>query len=346
MSVRVQGLTKSFGAFRALDDVSFDVGEGELVALLGPSGGGKSTILRLIAGLDAPDAGSISLDDEVVDRLHARERRVGFVFQHYALFRHMNVADNIGFGLEGRKVPSAERQHRVDELLKLVGLAGLGSRSPSQLSGGQRQRVALARALAPRPRILLLDEPFAALDAKVRGDLRQWLRDLHDETHVTSLFVTHDQAEAFALADRVVVINGGRVEQVGTPEEIMDSPRTEFIAGFVGEANVMTGQRTSSGYRVGPLDITVDEPLDGAAARVVVRSYDLKIWRDDATGVATVRRVQLLGDRVKVDASLDGVGPIFAHFPRRSSLLRGVEPGARVMIEVTRARAYSSASEL
>ena len=341
MSVRVQGLSKTFGAFRALDDVSFDVGEGELVALLGPSGGGKSTILRLIAGLDAPDAGSISLDNEVVDHLHARDRRVGFVFQHYALFRHMNVADNIGFGLEGRNVPRAERQHRVDELLQLVGLKGLGSRSPSQLSGGQRQRVALARALAPRPRILLLDEPFAALDAKVRGELREWLRDLHDETHVTSLFVTHDQAEAFALADRVVVIHGGRVEQVGTPEEIMDVPRTEFIAGFVGEANVLVGQRTTQGYRVGPLHIAVDQPMDVPVARVVVRSYDLKFWRDDDAGVATVRRVQLLGDRVKVDASLDGVGPIFAHFPRRSSLLRGVEPGSRIAIEVTRARAYA-----
>jgi sulfate/thiosulfate transport system ATP-binding protein len=340
MSVRVQGLTKSFGAFRALHDVSFDVGEGELVAILGPSGGGKSTILRLIAGLEAPDAGTISLDNEVVDGLHARERRVGFVFQHYALFRHMSVAANVGFGLEGTGVSREEREKRAADLLRLVGLEGLGHRSPSQLSGGQRQRVALARALATRPRILLLDEPFAALDAKVRGELRQWLRDLHDETHVTSLFVTHDQAEAFALADRVVVINGGRVEQIGTPEEIMDSPRTEFIAGFVGEANVMTGQRTSGGYRVGPLDIVVDEPLNGAMARVVIRSYDLKFWRDDTTGVATVRRVQLLGDRVKVDASLDGVGPIFAHFPRRSSLLRGVEPGCRIAIEVTTARAY------
>ena len=340
MSVRVQSLTKAFGAFRALDNVSFDVGEGELVALLGPSGGGKSTILRLIAGLDTPDAGTISLDNEVVDHLHARERRVGFVFQHYALFRHMSVADNIAFGLEARSVQRAERVPRVEELLKLVGLAGFGSRAPSQLSGGQRQRVALARALAPRPRILLLDEPFAALDAKVRGELRQWLRDLHDETHVTSLFVTHDQSEAFALADRVVVVNGGRVEQVGTPEEIMDSPQTEFIAGFVGAATVLTGHRTPHGYRVGPLDITVDEPLNSDVARVLVRSYDLKFWRDDSSGVATVRRVQLLGDRVKVDASLDGVGPIFAHFPRRSSLLRGVEPGCRIAVEVTTARAY------
>lgn len=340
MNVSVSNVTKRFGAYTALDDVSFDVRSGELVALLGPSGGGKSTILRIIAGLELPDEGSIVLGDEVVDRQHPRERRVGFVFQHYALFRHMTVAQNVAFGLEAQHAPKDEVQGRVMELLRLVGLQGLEQRFPTQLSGGQRQRVALARALAPHPKILLLDEPFAALDAKVRGDLRRWLRELHEETGVTSLFVTHDQEEAFALADRVVVVNKGRIDQVGTPIEIMDEPATEFVARFVGEANVLVGTPSDGGARVGPLDIALDRSAPGANVHVVVRSYDLKFWRDDDHGVATVRRVHPLGDRVKVEASLDGVGPLFAQFPRRSSLLHGIEPGCRIAVLVTKARAY------
>jgi sulfate transport system ATP-binding protein len=339
MNVRVANVSKQFGAFRAIDDVSFEVESGELVALLGPSGGGKSTILRIIAGLELPDSGSILLDNEAVDGQHPRERRVGFVFQHYALFRHMSVAANVAFGLEAQKVPTAEARARVAELLRLVGLGGMEGRLPSQLSGGQRQRVALARALAPRPKILLLDEPFAALDAKVRGDLRRWLRELHEETGVTSLFVTHDQEEAFALADRVVIINKGRVEQVGSPLAIMDEPATEFVARFVGEANVLPGTITARGARVGPLEFALDRASTERDVHVVVRSYDLKFWRDD-DGVATVRRIHPLGDRVKVEASLDGVGALFAQFPRRSSLLRGIEPGCRIAVEITKARAY------
>jgi len=340
VNVTVSHVTKRFGAYCALDDVSFSVESGELVALLGPSGGGKSTILRVIAGLERSDEGTISLGGEPVDHQHPRERRVGFVFQHYALFRHMSVADNVAFGLEAQRATRSEVQARVTELLRMVGLTGMERRYPTQLSGGQRQRVALARALAPQPRILLLDEPFAALDAKVRGELRRWLRALHEETGVTSLFVTHDQEEAFALADRVVVVNHGRVEQVGTPTQIMDEPSTEFVARFVGEANVLTGTPHEGGVRVGPLDIPVDRAAAGSQVHVVVRSYDLKFWRDDEHGIATVRRVHTLGDRVRVEAALDGVGPLFAQFPRRSSLLHGIEIGCRIAVQITKARAY------
>ena len=339
MNVSVSHLTKRFGSFSAVEDLSFDIESGELVALLGPSGGGKSTTLRIIAGLEQADSGSVTFDGVEMSGEHARKRRVGFVFQHYALFRHMTVAENIGFGLEVQKVARAERENRVKELLKLVGLAGLDRQMPSQLSGGQRQRVALARALAPRPKILLLDEPFAAIDAKVRQELRLWLRRLHEETGVTSVFVTHDQEEAFALADRVVVINKGKLEQDGTPLEILDHPATEFVAGFVGEVNVLQARTAGDFAQAGALKV----PLNGGArtseVRVVIRAYDLKFWREDA-GVATVTRVFPLGDRVKVEADVDGAGRLLAQFPRRSSLLKGIEPGCRIAVEVTRAMTY------
>jgi sulfate/thiosulfate transport system ATP-binding protein len=339
MSIRVDRLTKRFGEHVAVDDVSFEVQTGELVALLGPSGGGKSTILRIIAGLEPADAGTVEFDGGPVDHLRARDRRVGFVFQHYALFRHLSVWENVAFGLRVQKVPRAEANARVGELLKLVGLEALGQRRPAQLSGGQRQRVALARALAPSPRVLLLDEPFAAVDAKVRQELRQWLRRLHDEVHATSIFVTHDQEEAFAIADRVLVINRGRLEQAGSALEIMDDPATEFVARFVGEVNVLDGVAGDGRATIGSLAIPIDNAADGSRVRVVIRSYDLKFWRSP-NGVATVQRVQPLGDRVKVEATIDGGSPIFAHFPRRSSLLRGIEPGCRIAVEITRARAY------
>jgi sulfate/thiosulfate transport system ATP-binding protein len=343
MSIRVEHLSKRFGAFVAVDDVSFDVRTGELVALLGPSGGGKSTILRVIAGLESADAGTVHFERGPVDHLHARERQVGFVFQHYALFRHMSVAENVAFGLRVRDVPRAERGRRVEELLRLVGLQGLGDRAPAQLSGGQRQRVALARALAPEPRLLLLDEPFAAVDAKVREELRQWLRRLHDDVGVTSVFVTHDQQEAFAVADRVLVINRGRLEQAGTPLEILDHPATEFVACFVGETNVLDAVVRSGRAVVGPLAVPADALPDGAEARLVIRSYDIKFWDAD-DGVATVLRVLPMGDRVKVDVTVHGAGPLSAQFPRRSSLLRGIEPGRRCAVDVTRAHVYPRAS--
>jgi sulfate/thiosulfate transport system ATP-binding protein len=340
MGIRVERLAKRFGGFVAVDDVSFEVASGELVALLGPSGGGKSTILRIIAGLEEADGGSVHLDGEAVDHVHARDRRVGFVFQHYALFRHMTVEENVAFGLTVRGAPSPEKRERVAELLRIVGLHGLEKRLPGQLSGGQRQRVALARALAPRPRLLLLDEPFAAVDAKVREELRQWLRRLHDEVHVTSLFVTHDQEEAFALADRVVIIQGGRLEQAGTPMEILDHPATEFVARFIGEVNTLDAVVRGGRAEVGPLAVPVDGFGEGAPTRLVIRGYDLKFWKSDDAGVATVRRVFPLGDRVRVEAEVDGGAPLFAQFPRRSSLLHGIEPGTRIEVEVTHARAY------
>lgn len=345
MSVRVEQLTKRFGAFTAVDDVSFTAESGELVALLGPSGGGKSTILRIIAGLEQPDSGTVGLTGDDASYMDAQSRKVGFVFQHYALFRHSTVAGNIGFGLEVQKVPRRERETRVSELLDLVGLQGMGDRMPSQLSGGQRQRVALARALAPRPRVLLLDEPFAAVDAKVRQELREWLRRLHDELHVTSILVTHDQEEALVLADRVIVINHGKLEQNGAPLEIIDEPSSEFVARFVGQANVLDGRVRNGIPQVGPLSIEMAAPgPEGSAVRVVIPAYELKFWHVEEGGVGTVSRVIPLGDRVKVEAQLDGGIPIWAQFPRRSSLLQGVEAGVRIGIEVTRARAYAMAN--
>lgn len=339
MSIRVSQLNKRFGDFRAVDNVSFEVGGGELVAFLGPSGSGKSTILRIIAGLETADSGEVWFDDQRADHLHARARGVGFVFQHYALFKHMTVAKNIAFGLHVRGEPEQKQKERVQYLLKLMGLEGLGERYPAQLSGGQRQRVALARALAPEPKVLLLDEPFGAVDAKVREELRQWLRRLHDEVHVTSIFVTHDQEEAFAISDRVMVINKGRLEQAGSPEQIIDHPETEFVARFVGEANVFDAVARAGKAYVGGLEVPLDGMVDGTKVRLVMRAYDLKFWRDDA-GLAVVNRVTPLGDRVKVEATLVGGPAIFAQFPRRSSLLKGVEVGTRIQIEATSTRAY------
>jgi sulfate transport system ATP-binding protein len=341
MSIALEHVSKSFGSVRVVNDVSLEIDPGELVALLGPSGGGKSTVLRIIAGLETPDTGDVWLDGVKANGMHTQERRVGFVFQHYALFRHMTVAANVGFGLEVRKVEPKTRMHRVEELLELVGLHGLGHRYPSQLSGGQRQRVALARALAPEPRLLLLDEPFGAVDAKIREELRVWLRQLHDRIGATTLLVTHDREEAFAVADRVVIIRDGRVEQEGTPLEVLDDPATEFVAGFMGEVNHLEASPASGALWVGPVKLPVSSEEFGQTARVVVRSYDVKIWVD-TPGIAVVERVVPLGDRVRVETTLDGDIPLFAHFPRRSSLLRGVQPGVRVAVEVTHARAWTT----
>src|SRR5262245_14008814 len=242
MSIRVDGVSKQFNGFKALDRVSLDVPEGELLALLGPSGSGKTTLLRIIAGLDFPDEGSVVAHDSDVTRQSARDRNVGFVFQHYALFRHLTVFENVAFGLRVRGWKNGDVRTRVLELLSLVKLESLERRYPEQLSGGQRQRVALARALAARPQVLLLDEPFSALDARVRTDLRQWLRRLHDEVPVTTVFVTHDQEEAFEVADRVVVMNQGRVEQEGTSDAVFEHPASPFVMDFLGQVNVFHGR--------------------------------------------------------------------------------------------------------
>ncbi len=339
MNIRVEGLTKRFGSFVAVNDVSFVVESGHLVAVLGPSGSGKSTLLRMLAGLEPPTSGNVWFGDEPATHLHARAREVGFVFQHYALFRHLTVARNVGFGLEVRGVSRERITRRVRELVQLTGLAGLEDRFPAQLSGGQRQRVALARALAPEPRLLLLDEPFGAVDAKVREELRQWLRRLHDEVGVTSLFVTHDREEAFGVADRVLVIQGGRLEQEGTPLDVLDRPATDFVACFVGDANVFDVDVRHGTARCGALVAPVEEGAACGPARLVVRSYEIKLWAENP-GHATVERVVTVGDRLRVYAVVDGAGPILAQFPRRSSLLTGIEPGCRVHVEVTAAFVY------
>jgi sulfate/thiosulfate transport system ATP-binding protein len=270
MNIEARNVTKRFGEFVALDDVTVAAAEGSLTALLGPSGSGKSTLLRVIAGLEAPDSGTVSIGGEDATSVPARRRGLGFVFQHYAAFRHMTVRDNVGFALAIRRRPKAEVRARVDELLKLVGLTGLHERYPDQLSGGQRQRMALARALAVEPRVLLLDEPFGALDAGVRAELRAWLRRLHDEVGVTTILVTHDQEEALEVADRIVVMREGRIEQAGTPAELYDRPANDFVMGFLGPVSRIGSEL------VRPYELDVrTEPVDGAHEGMVQRTIAL-----------------------------------------------------------------------
>lgn len=309
MSISVQHVTRRFGSFTALDDVSIHVNAGSLLALLGPSGSGKTTLLRVIAGLETADSGTVHYEDEDVTNRSARDRNVGFVFQHYALFRHMSVFENVAFGLRVRGRPQSEVRERVDELLALVRLDGLERRYPSQLSGGQRQRVALARALAIRPKVLLLDEPFGALDAKVRQELRQWLRRLHDEIHMTSVFVTHDQEEAFEVADEVVVMSHGRVEQCGTPQQVFEHPANAFVMDFLGNVNVFharvqNGRATVGGLADG-LEVEYPEYPHNEArdATIYVRPHELEIDRlpnGSASLRGAVQRVNAAGPVAKV----------------------------------------------
>ncbi|MFS3127171.1 sulfate/molybdate ABC transporter ATP-binding protein [Nocardioides sp. Bht2] len=295
MSIEVKGINKTFGDFVALDDVNVSLPSGQLTALLGPSGGGKSTLLRIIAGLDTADSGSVSIEGVDATSLPPQKRNVGFVFQHYAVFKHMTVAKNVAFGLEIRKRPKAEVAERVHELLKLVHLEQFAKRLPSQLSGGQRQRLALARALAVEPTVLLLDEPFGALDAKVRKELRDWLRRLHDEVHVTTVFVTHDQEEALEVADEIVVINEGRVEQVGTPDQLYDEPANDFVMSFLGEVTTLSGQL------VRPHDIEITTApvgpasVEGQVSRLLRIGYEVRatvLTTDGQTVAATLTRTQ------------------------------------------------------
>ena len=306
MSIQIKNVSKRFGNFVALNDVSLDVPDGSLLALLGPSGSGKTTLLRIIAGLEVADQGSVIHGTKDITHRSARARKVGFVFQHYALFRHMTIGDNIGYGLRVRGVGKAERRERVAELLKLIRLEGFDSRYPSQLSGGQRQRVALARALAAKPKVLLLDEPFGALDAKVRQELRQWIRRLHEEIQVTSIFVTHDQEEAFEVADHVVVMNHGKIEQVGSPAEVFDHPANTFVMDFLGNVNVFNG-RVERGRALVP-GLEVDYPEypheESRDAAVYVRPHELAIERY-RNGVASlearVLHVNPTGSRTKLE---------------------------------------------
>ncbi len=314
MSIEIKNISKHFGQFSALDDVNLSVKTGELLALLGPSGCGKTTLLRIIAGLETPDQGQIFFAGEDATDVHVRERQVGFVFQHYALFRHMTVFENVAFGLRvrPRKLRPAEAaiRKKVMELLALVQLDWLADRYPAQLSGGQRQRIALARALAVEPRVMLLDEPFGALDTKVRKELRRWLRRLHDEMHITSVFVTHDQEEALEVADRVVVLNHGKVEQVGTPDEVYDKPATPFVYQFLGNVNLFHSRVHNGFAQIG--DWQVAAPEHGAAAHeqgfAYVRPHDMDILPANATTqneglAATVQDIRIIGALVRVELS-------------------------------------------
>ncbi|PRG83988.1 sulfate ABC transporter ATP-binding protein [Burkholderia multivorans] len=326
MGITVRHLQKRFGDFTALDNVSLDFPPGELVALLGPSGCGKTTLLRVIAGLEHADAGQVVLQGLDVASVGARDRQVGFVFQHYALFRHMTVFENVAFGL--RVKPRRERpseaaiRDKVHELLKLVQLDWLAQRYPSELSGGQRQRIALARALAVEPKVLLLDEPFGALDAKVRKELRGWLRRLHDDLHISTIFVTHDQEEALEVADRIVVLNRGRVEQVGSPQEVYDHPQSAFVYEFLGAANRLPGTVAERGFVAegAAAPIAVDADFAGPA-HAYVRPHDLQLWPAAEAGhrdgiAVDVRRVIPLGGSVRVELESRAGGALEAELDR------------------------------
>lgn len=321
MAIKINNITKRFGDFLAVDNVSFEIEHGQLVAVLGPSGSGKSTILRIIAGLETPDAGEVFLTGEEATEIPIQKRNVGFVFQHYALFKHMTVWDNVAFGLEVRKVEKEKIKSRVDELLKLVQLQGYARRYPSQLSGGQRQRVALARALAPEPKVLLLDEPFGALDSKVREELREWIRRLHDEMHVTSLFVTHDQEEALEVSDKVVIVNKGKVEQIGTPQEVYEHPETPFVTSFVGPVNVVPGHLFGSH----------DEPTYLRPHEIHL-TYHVPEGKSGKVLPALVRRLNRVGANVKVDLELADGSTLQVHLSReRLTELKLVE-GEQVFV--------------
>ena len=306
MSIQIRDVNKHFGNFHALKNVNLDIDSGELLALLGPSGCGKTTLLRIIAGLETPDTGSIHFSGEDTTDVHVRDRNVGFVFQHYALFRHMTVFENVAFGLRvkprGERPSEAQIRKKVTDLLKLVQLDWIADRYPSQLSGGQRQRIALARALAVEPKVLLLDEPFGALDAKVRKELRRWLRRLHDELHVTSIFVTHDQEEALEVADRVVVMNHGRIEQIGTPDEVYSSPASPFVYQFLGNVNVFHSRLHGAWAEVGR-DPSEEPEHDRDQAMAFVRPHDIDIERGPIAGgiEATVQDVHAIGPLVRVE---------------------------------------------
>ena len=346
MSITVKNITKRFGKFTALDDVSVEAEHGSLLALLGPSGSGKTTLLRIIAGLETPDSGSVHYKDEDVTHNPARDREIGFVFQHYALFRHMSVFENVAFGLRVRKWAKDRVNDRVHELLHLVRLEGLERRYPAQLSGGQRQRVALARALAVEPKVLLLDEPFGALDAKVRQELRQWLRKLHDQIHVTSVFVTHDQEEAFEVADKVVVMNKGRVEQAGTPEQVFEHPANAFVMDFLGSVNVFHGRAQDGKVHLGCLEMEYPEYThsESRPATVYVRPHELEIERAANGGgslKAEVLHVNPAGAvaKVFVMSSDHGVGINVELSPERFSELE-LKKGDTVYLSPRRMRVF------
>jgi sulfate transport system ATP-binding protein len=366
MSIEIRNISKQFGDFHALRDVSLDIQSGELIALLGPSGCGKTTLLRIIAGLEAADAGSILFSGEDTTDVHVRKRQVGFVFQHYALFRHMTVFENVAFGLrvKPRSIRPSEEQikKKVHELLGLVQLDWLADRFPSQLSGGQRQRIALARALAVEPKVLLLDEPFGALDAKVRKELRRWLRRLHDELHVTSIFVTHDQEEALEVADRVVLMNAGKVEQVGSPQDVWDHPASPFVYGFLGDVNLFHGRAHEGEVHLEGMQIDSPEHAgaQNAKALAYVRPHDLDVRRHSpgegldsgsarglvvrlarAVVVGPIARLELVpvvDHRASDDARADAI--IEAQIPAQQFQDLGLREGETLVVTPRRARVF------
>jgi sulfate transport system ATP-binding protein len=332
MGIVVENVSKQFGSFKAVDQVSLEVKTGSLVALLGPSGSGKSTLLRLIAGLESPDVGKIWLTGRDATHQSVQDRNIGFVFQHYALFKHLTVRKNIAFALEIRKAPPAKIKARVEELLELVQLRGLGDRYPSQLSGGQRQRVALARALAVEPQVLLLDEPFGALDAKVRKDLRAWLRRLHDEVHVTTVFVTHDQEEAMEVSDEIVVMNKGCVEQMGSPAEIYDHPASAFVMSFIGPVNVLPSSSR----------IFQDNGFDSAHPEVFLRPHDVMVETspNGTTVPARISRLIHLGWEIQAELTLDDGQVVTAHLTRERFNELHLEPEQRVYVKPKEAKSF------
>jgi len=353
MSIEIRNISKTFGAFKALDDVSLSVGSGELVALLGPSGSGKTTILRIIAGLEQPDSGKgeILFNNEDMGEKHVSSRGVGFVFQHYALFRHMSVFENIAFGLNVKK--RAERpdkgyiRAKVQELLKLIQLEDLAGRYPHQLSGGQRQRVALARALAVEPKVLLLDEPFGALDAKVRKDLRTWLRNLHDKLHVTSLFVTHDQEEALEVADRVVITNLGKIEQVGTPDEVFHHPASEFVMNFLGDVNTFHGRIDEGTVSFNSIEIPLSENHSQrkGQATVFIRPYDVTIDTTKPADLpaleAKVLRINAAGALVRVELVTDLGKNLTSEISQERFSSLAIEVGGKVYVRPRHIRIFT-----
>jgi len=351
MSIHIQDVSKRFGTFSAVDRVSLEIPDGTLLALLGPSGSGKTTLLRIIAGLEMADSGRVVRDGEDITNQSARDRKIGFVFQHYALFRHMTVAENIGYGLRVRKRPKELIRERVSELLKLIRLDALEKRYPSQLSGGQRQRVALARALAAEPKVLLLDEPFGALDAKVRQELRVWLRKLHQEIHVTSVFVTHDQEEAFEVADQVVVMNQGRIEQVGTPAEVFERPANPFVMDFLGNVNVFHGRVEQGKAVVSGAELEYPEypHPEGQDAAVYVRPHEVLIQHEqtgNASLPAKVLHVNPAGSRVKVELrATDSDQLINAELTSERFSELALKSGDVVYVSASRVRVFTSPSD-
>lgn len=316
MGIQIQNVSKSFGSFQALKDISVDIKSGELIALLGPSGSGKTTLLRILAGLEGLDEGAILFDGENITNVSPKERKVGFVFQHYALFRHMTVFENVAYGLKVRprktRPSKQEIEKKVNDLLKLVKLENFQDRYPSQLSGGQRQRVALARALAVEPKVLLLDEPFGALDAKVRKELRRWLRQLHNEFHVTSIFVTHDQEEALDVADRIIVMNNGKIEQIGTPDEVYENPRTPFVYDFLGNVNIFRGRLHNGKLQQGQFEINAPHYLDSHDEAVgYVRPHDIQIEKeqlDHETVAAKITFIHIVGPTARIELKREDNG--------------------------------------